>query len=88
MQKEGASPEGVFLDPPRSGAGISVCEALCEISPALILYLACDPVALARDTKVLCGSGVYELTSVAAWDAFPMTHHFESIAVFTKIKVS
>lgn len=88
MQKEGVSPEGVFLDPPRSGAGISVCDALCEIAPALILYLACDPVALARDTKVLCGSGVYDLSSIAAWDAFPMTHHCESLAVFTKIKVS
>jgi tRNA/tmRNA/rRNA uracil-C5-methylase (TrmA/RlmC/RlmD family) len=88
MRKVNVRPDGVFLDPPRSGAGISVCEALLDISPEWILYLACDPVALARDTKVLCASGDYELRSVTAWDAFPMTHHFESLAVFVNIKVS
>lgn len=87
-QKEDGRPDGVFLDPPRSGAGMSVCAALLDISPGWILYLACDPVALARDTKVICAGGDYELSSVTAWDAFPMTHHFESFAVFTKIKVS
>jgi len=88
MQETDRKTDGVFLDPPRSGAGIAVCDALLGVSPQWILYLACDPVALARDTKVLCASGSYELSSVSAWDAFPMTHHFESLAVFTKIKVS
>ncbi len=88
MREVGAAPDGVFLDPPRSGAGISVCEVLLEITPGWILYLACDPVALARDTRALCNGGIYELCSVTAWDAFPMTHHFESMAVFKNTKVS
>jgi tRNA/tmRNA/rRNA uracil-C5-methylase (TrmA/RlmC/RlmD family) len=88
IREAGVTPDGVFLDPPRSGAGISVCEELVGISPKWILYLACDPVALARDTKVLCASGDFELCSVTAWDAFPMTHHFESLAVFKSTKVS
>lgn len=88
IREVGAKPDGVFLDPPRSGAGISVCEVLVGISPAWILYLACDPVALARDAKVLCASGEFELSSVTAWDAFPMTHHFESLALFKSTKVS
>ena len=88
MAEASETPDGVFLDPPRSGAGIAVCEVLLGISPNWILYLACDPVALARDAKVLCGSGQYELSSVTAWDAFPMTHHFESLVVFTGTKVS
>jgi tRNA/tmRNA/rRNA uracil-C5-methylase (TrmA/RlmC/RlmD family) len=88
IREVGVTPNGVFLDPPRSGAGISVCEELVAISPKWILYLACDPVALARDAKVLCASGNYELCSVTAWDAFPMTHHFESLAVFKNTKVS
>ena len=88
IREVGVTPDGVFLDPPRSGAGISVCEELVAISPKWILYLACDPVALARDTKVLCASGDFELCSVTAWDAFPMTHHFESLAVFKSTKVS
>ena len=88
VREEGNTPDGVFLDPPRSGAGISVCEMLLGIAPEWILYLACDPVALARDAKVLCASGEYALRSVSAWDAFPMTHHFESLAVFKSTKVS
>lgn len=88
IPEEGVTPDGVFLDPPRSGAGISVCEVLVGISPKWILYLACDPVALARDTKVLCASGDFQLCNVTAWDAFPMTHHFESLAVFKSTKVS
>ncbi len=88
IREAGVRPDGVFLDPPRSGAGISVCEVLVGISPEWILYLACDPVALARDTKVLCASGDFELSSVTAWDAFPITHHFESLAVFKSTKVS
>lgn len=88
IREVGVTPDGVFLDPPRSGAGISVCEELVAVSPKWILYLACDPVALARDTKVLCGNGEFELCSITAWDAFPMTHHFESLAVFKSTKVS
>jgi len=88
MRASVAAPDGVFLDPPRSGAGISVCQALSEIAPRWILYLACDPVALARDTRALCGGGLYELAYITAWDAFPMTHHFESLAVFRSAKVS
>jgi len=88
MRGSVAAPDGVFLDPPRSGAGIPVCETLLEIAPRWILYLACDPVALARDTRALCSGGVYELAYITAWDAFPMTHHFESLAVFRSAKVS
>ncbi len=88
MREVGTTPDGIFLDPPRSGAGISVCAELLEIAPKWILYLACDPVALARDARELCSGGIYELTRVTAWDAFPMTHHFESLAIFKKTKVS
>ncbi len=88
MREIGTTPDGIFLDPPRSGAGISVCAELLEIAPKWILYLACDPVALARDARELCSGGIYELTRVTAWDAFPMTHHFESLAIFKKTKVS
>ena len=73
----------VVLDPPRSGAGGGVTAQLAELAPANIVYVACDPVALARDTKSLRDSG-YELTELRAFDIFPHTHHFESLAVFTR----
>ncbi|QIK63073.1 class I SAM-dependent RNA methyltransferase [Leucobacter viscericola] len=73
----------VVLDPPRSGAGGDVTAQLIELSPANIVYVACDPVALARDTKTLRDAG-YELTGLRAFDIFPHTHHFETVAVFER----
>ena len=73
----------VILDPPRSGAGGDVCAQLTQIAPANIIYVACDPVALARDTKTLIEAG-YDLRALRAFDLFPHTHHFESIALFER----
>jgi len=72
----------VVLDPPRSGAGGEVCAQLGELRPANVVYVACDPVALSRDTATLRGLG-YELVSLRAFDLFPHTHHLEALAVFT-----
>lgn len=71
----------VVLDPPRSGAGLAVTGRLAELQPQNLIYVACDPVALARDTAALTERG-YSLTSLQAFDLFPHTHHFETIAVF------
>lgn len=73
----------VVLDPPRSGAGGEVCAQLGELQPANLVYVACDPVALARDTKTLHELG-YRITSLRAFDLFPHTHHLEALAVFTR----
>jgi tRNA/tmRNA/rRNA uracil-C5-methylase (TrmA/RlmC/RlmD family) len=73
----------VVLDPPRSGAGGGVTGQIAELAPANIVYVACDPVALARDTKTLRESG-YELTGLRAFDIFPHTHHFETLATFQR----
>jgi tRNA/tmRNA/rRNA uracil-C5-methylase (TrmA/RlmC/RlmD family) len=71
----------VVLDPPRTGAGKSVMTDLRALRPRAIAYVACDPAALARDTAYLVKGG-YRLRSLRAFDAFPMTHHVECIAVF------
>ena len=73
----------VVLDPPRSGAGRETLEALAGLEPKRVVYVACDPVALARDTALLAGHG-FSLKHAEAWDLFPMTHHVEAIAVFER----
>jgi tRNA/tmRNA/rRNA uracil-C5-methylase (TrmA/RlmC/RlmD family) len=77
----------VVLDPPRTGAGKPVIESLGELGARSIVYVACDPAALARDTTYLNEIG-YHLDDIRALDLFPMTHHIESIALFTLSKVS
>ena len=69
----------VILDPPRSGAGKEVIENILAVQPKAIIYVACDPVALARDLKQILESG-FMVREIRAFDLFPHTHHFETIA--------
>jgi tRNA/tmRNA/rRNA uracil-C5-methylase (TrmA/RlmC/RlmD family) len=70
----------VVLDPPRTGAGRDVTRDVAALRPRRIAYVACDPAALARDVAYLASAG-YELQTLRAFDAFPMTHHVECIAI-------
>ncbi|WP_410654726.1 class I SAM-dependent RNA methyltransferase [Amycolatopsis sp. lyj-112] len=70
----------VVLDPPRKGAGKAVVESIVEGSPDRIVYVACDPAALARDIALFAGHG-YGLSALRAFDAFPMTQHVECVAL-------
>lgn len=70
----------VVLDPPRKGAGRSVVESIVAGAPDRIVYVACDPAALARDIAIFAEHG-YGLSDLRAFDAFPMTHHVECVAL-------
>lgn len=70
----------VVLDPPRTGAGKEVMERIAALRPRAIAYVACDPAALARDVATARQSG-WEMTSLRAFDLFPMTHHVECVAL-------
>jgi tRNA/tmRNA/rRNA uracil-C5-methylase (TrmA/RlmC/RlmD family) len=72
----------VVLDPPRSGAGHDVVQAIASMRPAQVVYVACDPVALARDLAYFAERG-YPLRSLRAFDLFPNTHHVEAVATLT-----
>jgi len=76
----GGEPEIVVLDPPRSGAGRAVLAAVLRAAPRVVVYVACDPAALARDVRLAKDAG-WRLAGLSAFDAFPMTHHVECVAV-------
>ena len=73
----------VVLDPPREGAGKAVVEQVADRAPRAIAYVACDPAALGRDVATFASLG-YRLTSLRAFDLFPMTHHVECVALLEK----
>lgn len=75
-------PSVAVLDPPRKGAGRAVVEVIAERSPERVVYVACDPAALARDLGTFAERG-YRLTELRAFDAFPMTHHVECVALLS-----
>jgi tRNA/tmRNA/rRNA uracil-C5-methylase (TrmA/RlmC/RlmD family) len=70
----------VVLDPPREGAKRAVVQAIADLAPRAIAYVACDPAALARDVAYFREAG-YALTRLRAFDLFPMTHHVECVAL-------
>ena len=69
----------VVLDPPRAGAGKAVITRIAALRPRVIVYVACDPAALARDLATAATAG-YRLAQLRAFDLFPMTHHVECVA--------
>jgi len=73
----------VILDPPRVGAGRQVVDQIAALKPVRVVYVACDPAALARDISYFTNHG-YQLTGLKAADLFPSTHHVEAVATLTK----
>ncbi len=80
------SADVVVLDPPREGAGKTVVSEILRLKPRTVVYVACDPAALARDTSYFFKKG-YSLTALRAFDLFPMTHHIECVAQFSPTSV-
>jgi tRNA/tmRNA/rRNA uracil-C5-methylase (TrmA/RlmC/RlmD family) len=80
---EGAPADAVVLDPPRVGAGRDVVRSIGALDVRRVVYVACDPAALARDVAYLAEEG-FALDDVQGYDLFPMTHHVEAVAVLTR----
>lgn len=74
----------VILDPPRSGAGKDVVDTIAGLTPAQVVYVACDPVAFARDVELFQRHG-YELSALRAFDIFPNTHHVEAVGTLIRM---
>ncbi|HUR04471.1 MAG TPA: class I SAM-dependent RNA methyltransferase [Nonomuraea sp.] len=73
----------VVVDPPRSGLGRDVVQRVAALEASRIVYVSCDPATLARDLSWLGDDG-YELVDLRAFDAFPMTHHVECVALLAR----
>lgn len=80
---EGTRAGAVVLDPPRAGAGRGVVEAISALDPEAVVYVACDPVALARDLGTFRELG-WDVSSLRAFDLFPHSHHVEAVALLSR----
>lgn len=78
------APDIIVLDPPRSGAGAEVVDAIAATDARAVCYVACDPAALARDLRRFGELG-WGVERIEAFDAFPMTQHFETIVLLTPL---
>jgi 23S rRNA (uracil1939-C5)-methyltransferase len=75
-------PDLVVTNPPRTGMGKAVIQALLAAAPTRIAYLSCDSATMARDIKRLAGK--FTVTGVTAYDLFPQTAHVESVTILER----
>jgi len=78
----GEQADVVVLDPPRTGAKEAVAD-IAALGARTVVYVACDPAALARDLKTFAEHG-YRLDALRAFALFPMTHHVECVAALSR----
>jgi 23S rRNA (uracil1939-C5)-methyltransferase len=70
--------ERIVLDPPRSGAGAEVVQAIAARRPEVVVYVSCDPPTLGRDLATFAAAG-FRPDALRAFDAFPDTFHLETV---------
>ncbi|ULP45963.1 class I SAM-dependent RNA methyltransferase [Mycolicibacter virginiensis] len=71
------------LDPPRAGAGREVIEALAAAGVPRIVHIGCEAASFARDIGLYRAQG-YAVEQIRVFDAFPLTHHVECVALLTR----
>lgn len=74
----------VLLDPPRAGAGRDAVDGIAALGPSAVVYVACDPVALARDLATFAGHGYRADRGIRGVDLFPNSHHVEAVTVLRR----
>ena len=79
-EKDGIRADVIVVDPPRKGCDSACLETVLRMEPERIVYVSCDPATLARDLKILCADGRYELSKVQPVDMFPHTAGIENVA--------
>jgi 23S rRNA (uracil1939-C5)-methyltransferase len=73
-----------ILDPPYAGASVQM-RFLIAASVPRIIYVSCNPDALAKDAHALANAG-YTLLAATPIDQFPYSENLESVVVFGKPK--
>jgi tRNA/tmRNA/rRNA uracil-C5-methylase (TrmA/RlmC/RlmD family) len=81
VQQSGA--DVAVLDPPRAGAGREVIDLLAGAGVSRVVHIGCEAASFARDVSLYLGHG-YAVQKIKVFDAFPMTHHIECIALLTR----
>jgi tRNA/tmRNA/rRNA uracil-C5-methylase (TrmA/RlmC/RlmD family) len=71
------------LDPPRAGAGRDVIDLLAGAGVPRVVHIGCEAASFARDIGLYRGHG-YAVEEIRVFDAFPLTHHTECVALLTR----
>ncbi|PIQ24236.1 23S rRNA (uracil(1939)-C(5))-methyltransferase RlmD [bacterium (Candidatus Blackallbacteria) CG17_big_fil_post_rev_8_21_14_2_50_48_46] len=67
----------VIIDPPRAGLHPKALKTLLQLQAPALIYVSCNPAALARDLETLLP--LYQVEAIQPVDLFPQTGHIETI---------
>lgn len=82
------SADAVVLDPPREGCAPEVIrDLLGRIRPARVVYISCNPEALARDLAD-AAAYPYAIDSIQPVDMFPHTAHVETVVILSRMSTA
>lgn len=81
--RRGFSFDVTVLDPPKGGAK-GLADVVSQITKETLIYVSCDPPALARDLKGFTERG-FAVESVDVFDMFPQTARVEVVAALRKM---
>ncbi len=70
----------VSVNPARRGLEEGVVQAIAELAPARVVYVSCNPKALARDIAAFQALGFRLEGDLELFDMFPNTAHVEVVA--------
>ena len=76
-----------LLDPPRAGAGREVIDLLATAGVPRVVHIGCEAASFARDIGLYRGHG-YTVEEIKVFDAFPLTHHTECVALLTRNSIA
>ncbi|BBX97325.1 class I SAM-dependent RNA methyltransferase [Mycobacterium lacus] len=83
QQAEASRAHVAVLDPPRSGAGRDVIDLLAAVGVPRVVHIGCEAASFARDIGLYVGRG-YAVEKIRVFDAFPLTHHTECVALLAR----
>ncbi len=70
----------VVLDPSHAGCGEEVINSVKSVNK--IIYISCNPIALAKDLRLLINT--HNIQLIKPYDMFPQTKHVETLVILTK----
>lgn len=79
-------PDVVVVDPPRKGCDASLLNTILSLEPERIVYVSCDSATLARDMKLLKGSGKHMVRDVQCFDNFCQGVHVECVVLMSRVE--
>lgn len=72
-------PSLLITDPPRAGIFPKALEKIINFKIPRWIYVSCNPTTLARDLKIICEGGRYQIKKIQPIDMFPHTYHMETV---------